>query len=102
LLRLALTMDFVALGSVIIGIVFTLALAICCGVLSGTSRTFEILYTFLWYIGPMQQHSYLDFLGADRAFSFENHLPLVFLGASLLLMLTATMGRKRQLSYSSR
>jgi ABC-type transport system involved in multi-copper enzyme maturation permease subunit len=102
LLRLALTMDFVALGSVIIGIVFTLALAICCGVLSGTSRTFEILYTFLWYIGPMQQHSYLDFLGADRAFSFENHLPMLFLGLSALLMVTAIMGRRRQLSYSSR
>lgn len=101
-LRLVLSMDFMALGILFIGLFFTLALAISCGVLTGTSRTFEILFTFLWYIGPMQHHSYLDFLGTDKAFSLEHHLPIVFLGGSLLLMLTAIMGRKRQLSYSSR
>ena len=98
LLRYIVMLDFTAIGSLFVGIFFTVALAICCAALTRTNRTFEIVYTFVWYVGPMQQQSYLNFIGTDPSFSQSHQLPVIFLLSSFLLMALAAIGRKAQMT----
>ena len=80
------------------GALFIVLLALACGVLTKTSRTFEVLFTMLWYIGPLNHTTYLDFIGVDLEMSKQVNAPLVFLSASVFLLLTAYLARRRQIS----
>ena len=50
---------FVWLG----GAAFVPALALCCGVWTAGGKLFEVLFLFLWYMGPMQRLPWLDYTG---------------------------------------
>jgi len=82
--------------SLLVGILFVPTLALTLGIWTGTSRSFEILYVLLWYIGPFQRYPYLDFLGVTRD-AFDLGVPLFFAGLTVLLLTLATIGRRRQL-----
>lgn len=43
------------------------SLALAAGVLTGTNRTFEVLYMIIWYLGPFNKVPLLDFLGTESA-----------------------------------
>ncbi len=47
-----------------VGALFIPSLALCLGVWTGSSKSFEFIYTLLWYIGPINRIELLDFLGA--------------------------------------
>jgi hypothetical protein len=67
------------------------------GIWSGSSKLFEVVYLFLWYIGPLNGLPALDFMGVT-AESLAAGVPLYTLAFSALLLGLAFVGRKRQIS----
>lgn len=84
--------DLAALAAWVVGALFIPSLALALGVWSGSSKLFEAVYLFLWYIGPMNQTPELDYLGATG-----RGQPLFWLAATALLAATAVAGRRWQL-----
>jgi hypothetical protein len=96
-LRLAFTGNWPAAGAWLIGALFIPTFALALGVWSGSSKLFEVIYLFLWYIGPLNQVSPLDFMGAVPA-AVRSGVPLVWLAATMALGVAGVAGRKRQLA----
>jgi hypothetical protein len=80
----------------IIGALFIPTLALTLGVWSGTGKPFEIIYTLLWYIGPLHAMPTLDFMGSAPA-TATTHYPLIYLAVAAILSVAALAGRARQL-----
>lgn len=87
--------DLGSLGAWAVGAMFIPMMALALGVWSGSSKLFEALYLFLWYIGPMNRTAEMDYLGATG-----RGQPLVWLAATAVLAAVAMIGRKRQLQRS--
>jgi hypothetical protein len=95
-MRLLLGGNWRGLLAWLIGAAFIPTFALTLGVWSGTSKPFEILYTLLWYVGPMHATVPLDFAGSAPATAFTR-VPLVYLALAAGMALAALAGRKRQL-----
>jgi hypothetical protein len=95
-LRLALAGDGPALGAWLVGALFIPTLALALGVWSGGGKAFQVVYTVLWYAGPMNRVPALDFLGALEE-SVAAGIPLYFLALTTILGGLAVLGRKRQI-----
>ena len=95
-MRLVLGGNWRGLLAWLIGAAFIPTFALALGVWSGTSKPFEILYTLLWYVGPMHATVPLDFAGSAPATAFTRD-PLVYLALAAGMALAALAGRKRQL-----
>jgi len=80
----------------LIGAVFIPTFALSLGVWSGSGKLFEILYTLLWYVGPMHAISPLDFMAAAPATPATIY-PLIYLALAAALAFIAVAGRKHQL-----
>jgi hypothetical protein len=80
----------------LIGALFIPTFALALGVWSGSGKPFEILYTLLWYVGPLHAIPQLDFMGSAPATAATRY-PLVYLVLTAALVLTALAGRARQL-----
>ena len=80
----------------LIGALFIPTFALSLGVWSGTGKPFEILYTLLWYIGPLHAMPTLDFMGSAPATAATRY-PLIYLGVAGVMAVAALAGRKRQL-----
>jgi hypothetical protein len=94
-LRRAWTGQWDALAAWVVGALFVPSLALALGVWSGSRRAFEIVYTFVWYLGPVNRVSALDYMGVtDGALAGEVYL--IYLGASVVLLGLALLGRWRQ------
>jgi len=96
ILRTGLKGDFAGVAALGVGAMFIPSLALFLGVWTGSSKVFEFLYTLLWYIGPMNEVIPLDFMGVVPA-SVETGVWLRYLGATVVLVLLAFMGRKLQI-----
>ena len=89
LIRFAFMAEWILLIQVIIAISFSVSLAYFCGAFTGTKRMFEILYTAIWYMGPIQSALYIDFFGVNSAESWQAGMPYYITAISIgLLMLT--------------
>jgi hypothetical protein len=95
-LRLVLGGNWRGLGAWLIGAVFIPTFALALGVWSGTSKPFEILYTLLWYLGPMHATVPLDFMGSAPATAFTR-VPLIYLALAAGMAVAALAGRQKQL-----
>lgn len=95
-LRLLLGGNWRALLAWLIGAAFIPTFALALGVWSGTSKPFEILYTLLWYAGPLHAVVPLDFMASAPATPFTR-VPLFYLALAAGMALAAIAGRKRQL-----
>ncbi len=91
-LRLIIAGDSAGLLAWISAALFIPSLALALGVWSQGNKLFEVLYVTMWYLGPMNKIAALDFMGAST-----DGFPLVYLGASLVLVMLAFAGRTRQL-----
>jgi hypothetical protein len=80
----------------LIGALFIPTFALALGVWSGSGKPFEILYTLLWYVGPLHAIPQLDFMGSAPATAATRY-PLFYLLLTGALVLTALAGRARQL-----
>jgi hypothetical protein len=79
--------DLPGLAGWIGAVIFIPTLALALGVFSSGSRLFEVLYLFLWYLGPYQKVPVLDFITGA---------PQVYLLASAGLLLLSAYWRGRQ------
>jgi len=96
LARFAIAGDGAGCLAWLVGAAFIPALALALGVWTGTSRTFEAVYTLLWYAGPLQTDSPVDFAGASAAMVARG-LPVTFAIAAAVLVALAFAGRQRRL-----
>ncbi|HET9804107.1 MAG TPA: hypothetical protein VFP96_12780, partial [Candidatus Acidoferrum sp.] len=96
IIRLMIAHDTGGLSTVLTGSLFVPSLALCLGVISGTSKFFEGLYTLLWYIGPMNHTPSIDYTGgADQAHPIA--FAAKYLALIVALLVAAFLFRARQL-----
>jgi hypothetical protein len=80
----------------LIGALFIPTLALTFGVWSGSSKLFEIVYTLLWYAGPMHATLQLDFMGSAPG-TESTSVPTFYFACAVAMAAIAILGRKRQL-----
>ena len=109
IVRLVLESDWNVVVSVVVAAAFIPAAALSLGTWSGGSKLFEVVYLFLWTLGPMNQMvTALGFpLVADQFLAFDyigstdaaisQGVPLYYAAFTILLLALALIGRKRQL-----
>ena len=96
-LRLLMAGDELGLLAWTAGALFIPTMALALGVWSGSSKLFEVLYLFLWYLGPASHFAAIDFIGATGPL-LPSRTPLIFLMITAALAIFAIVGRQRQLS----
>ena len=94
LLRLIIASNLAGLAWLLIGAIFIPSLALACGVWSSGSKLFEIFYILLWYLGPINRLSQLDYLGVTG-----ESRPLTFILVAMAPVAFAVFGRNRQLKH---
>ncbi|MGB8541705.1 MAG: hypothetical protein WCD49_08725 [Candidatus Acidiferrales bacterium] len=94
--RLLLAGDWRGLLAWLIGALFIPTLAMTLGVWSDSSKLFEIIYTLLWYIGPMHETLQLDFMGSVPG-TASTRVPAFYFALATAMIVVAFLGRKRQL-----
>jgi hypothetical protein len=94
LLRLVSSGDAASLRTWGAAVVFIPSLALMLGVVSGTSKIFEVTYVLLCYVGPLNGVAALDFIGMGSSPS-----PLMWLGLAVASVAIALSWRWRQLNH---
>jgi hypothetical protein len=94
--RVLLGGDWRGLLAWLTGALFIPTLALALGVWSGSSKLFEIVYTLLWYLGPMHATLKLDFM-ASAPGTAATRVPSFYFALTLAIAAVAVLGRKRQL-----
>jgi len=86
-----------ALMQWLVGAAFIPTLAVACGALTGGRKLFEVVYTLLWYIGPLNKAPLLDFSGSAVYKENGGYLSiwLMILAAAVLLMVAARWNQVR-------
>jgi hypothetical protein len=84
-----------------VGALFIPCLAAGLGCWSGSSKLFEVVYTTIWYLGPVNKLLFLDFMGVWPAAVAAGYSYDYFLVA-LLLIGFAIVGRWRRLTIGER
>ena len=92
IIRFTVDGDSVGMLALLSGAFFIPSLALACGVWSGTSKLFELLYMLIWYLGPLNKLMALDYIG-----SHGNGRPEFFIPFSIVLIVLAFIGRTRQI-----
>jgi len=95
-LRLAIAHNSYGLLAWLAGALLLPSLALFLGVASSTSKPFEALLTFIWYVGPMNHTRGLDFTGTADATHTVSYA-LLYLALAAPLLLFAFLLRSRQL-----
>jgi len=73
------------------------SMALALGVWSGTSKSFEGILTAMWYIGPMNRVSGIDYTGSSNG-AETMHYVVVYFATAIALVFTAAAVRARQIS----
>jgi hypothetical protein len=95
-MRLLLNGDWHRVSAWLAGALFIPSLALALGVWSGSSKSFEALYTVWWYLGPANHTPGLDFMGTTPA---SSNAALYFSVAASLLAVSY-WGRRVRLGYA--
>lgn len=95
-LNLALHGEWLGVLALAVGALFIPSLALCLGVWTGSSKSFEFIYVLLWYIGPLNQIESLDFMGALPG-SVDAGIWQIYLAITSILFVLAFIGRKWQI-----
>ncbi len=91
-LRFLLAGEWSGAVSLLAGLLFVPSLALCLGVWTGSSKTFEVIYALFWYLGPLNKVLELDYIGMHTT-----DYRTVYLLLSVILVLLAVVGRRRQI-----
>lgn len=95
-LRLLLAADLHSFAAWLAGALFIPTLALGLGVWSGTSKTFEAVYTLWWYAGPAHHIPYIDFMGTASG----SGRPGFYFALAAAFVLISFAGRRAQLAYA--
>jgi len=95
LIRLLVARDGAGAFAWLVGALFIPTMALALGVWSGGHKLFEVLYTLLWYLGPVNRVPGLDFMGVTGPGGFG--IARLFMAAALGLAVLAVIGRRYQL-----
>ena len=98
-IRTIITGDFDLLAHWLIGAMFIPSLAIAGGVITGGRKLFEVLYTLIFYIGPLNKTPMCDFTGSMIYGNILSSL-MLWAGITLTLMFAAIALRKWQVLRS--
>ena len=93
--RLALAGDWASSLAVLIGALFVASFALALGCWSGTSKLFQAVYLFLWYLASVQGVIYVDFMGHFPQ-TVALGIPWLVAVVTLVLLVAAAFGRRRQ------
>ena len=96
LLQFILAGETTALFGWITGALFIPSLALASGVLTGSSKAFEVLHV-LWMYMLTQKAAPFDFIGMTPASSWYIYAPI-----AVILMIAAALARRQQLTSNSR
>jgi hypothetical protein len=91
--------DSLQLQAWLYAVVFIPSMALVLGVWSRTSKLFEVIYSILWYLGPMNKENGLamiDYLGIHTGSPVYSQ-PLLFASFILGMLVLAYVGRRTQL-----
>jgi len=94
--NLALHGEWLGVVALAVGALFIPSLALCLGVWTGSSKSFEFIYALLWYIGPLNQTESIDFMGALPG-SVDAGIWQIYLAITSILFVLAFIGRKWQI-----
>ena len=89
--------DFDLLSHWLIGAMFIPTLAISCGIVTGGRKLFEVLYTLIFYIGPLNKTPMCDFTGSAINGNFQTSITL-WGTITLALLMIAFVRRQWQVS----
>lgn len=93
--RLALAGDWTASLAALIGALFVPSFAVALGCWSGTSKLFQAVYLFMWYLAAVQGVVFVDFMGHfPQALALG--VPWVVALATIGLLIAAAFGRRHQ------
>jgi ABC-type transport system involved in multi-copper enzyme maturation permease subunit len=95
IVRLALVGDGVSCLAVIIGALFVPSLALALGCWSGSSKLFQAVYLFVWYLAAVQGVIFIDFMGHFPQ-TVALGIPWLVAIVTIGLLLAAAYGRQRQ------
>jgi hypothetical protein len=95
-LRILATQGVSALLPWIAGAAFLPSLALALGVWSGTSKPFEGILTAMWYVGPINHVSGIDFTGSSNG-PTATHYALMYLLFAAAALVAAAALRSRQI-----
>ena len=82
--------------AILSSVLFIPAVALGLGVMSGSGKFFEALFTLLWYVGPLNHTVGLDYTGAANG-PRTVHYAIVYLVFAALFLFAACFARARQL-----
>jgi hypothetical protein len=88
--------DLPYISTLVIASLLIPTLALALGVLSGGCQLFEVVYLFLWYVGPINHVPGMDFLGTVQGVDSWS-LNAVYFEVTLIMLSTAFVVRRRQL-----
>jgi hypothetical protein len=89
--------DWQRVIALLVGAAFVPSLALALGAWSRTSRLFEVIYLFWWYLGPLNGLAGLDYAGTSASGGAPGITTIYALAAALLLIL-GFLGGRRQLA----
>jgi hypothetical protein len=93
--RLALIGDWSSSLAALFGALFAPSFAVALGCWSGTSKLFQAIYLFLWYLAAVQGIIYVDFMGHFPQ-TLALSIPWFVALATIGLLAAAAFGRQRQ------
>ena len=96
-LRVLLSGNLYSVYAISVGALFIPALAIASGILTGSSKLFEVIFTIMVY-GILNNVPFFDFIGAIEK-SGEMGMAHYILAITSGLIILAFSGRKRQITY---
>lgn len=82
--------------ALLVGALFAPTLGIALGVLTKSSRFYEITFLIIWYMGPVEKVSVFDFIGAHQA-ALDQGMPSIYLALTGALLALTIFVRSRQL-----
>jgi len=72
----------------VVGCFFIASLSISLGRLTGTARAYESIYILIWYMGPLNGMKTMDYLGNRLSSGESASMAIIFMIASVILMIT--------------
>ncbi|MGB1297224.1 MAG: hypothetical protein ACPG8A_03065, partial [Psychrobium sp.] len=100
LIRMLVTGEWLIVLQMLIATCFISALAFALSSLTKTTRSFEVIYPALWYVGPAHAMVYFDYFGVKSSASWQANMPIYTLVAAVILFGVGLLKSRRNYAVS--